>query len=376
MKKILPVFLAAISAFVAVVCLSGYHFIFKAFALNIKKGPITPSSDDAEKFSSRSIPNENPEPWQKSSSYNSIVLPEVILKELKKTRASSLIVIRNNEIIHEEYWKDHNASSVMNSFSMAKGILSLLVGCAIADGYLQSEHQLLSTIFQSYKKSKYGKHLTLYHLMTMQAGLDWKEEYHHPFSENSKQYFVEDLAEQAFKIECKEMPGRNYEYQSVAAQLLGMALRKATQKDLAAYLSEKIWKPLGMEFPAKWSIDKKGVEKAFCCIHATPRDFAKIGQLVLQNGNWKGKQIISEEYCKRMITPTKANDAFCFTIWADDENSLQYRFFYGFLGQFIIMIPEKQMVIVKTGFYNRLDEDEKKRPLQVKLFAEEFSKMM
>lgn len=376
MKKILPVFLAAISAFVAVVCLSGYHFIFKAFALNIKKGPITPSSDDAEKFSSRSIPNENPEPWQKSSSYNSIVLPEVILKELKKTRASSLIVIRNNEIIHEEYWKDHNASSVMNSFSMAKGILSLLVGCAIADGYLQSEYQLLSTIFPSYKKSKFGKHLTLYHLMTMQAGLDWKEEYHHPFSENSKQYFVEDLAEQAFKIECKEMPGRNYEYQSVAAQLLGMALRKATQKDLAAYLSEKIWKPLGMEFPAKWSIDKKGVEKAFCCIHATPRDFAKIGQLVLQNGNWKGKQIISEEYCKRMITPTKANDAFCFTIWADDEDSLQYRFFYGFLGQFIIMIPEKQMVIVKTGFYNRLDEDEKKRPLQVKLFAEEFSKMM
>lgn len=68
--------------------------------------------------------------------------------------------------------------------------------------------------------------------MTMQAGLDWKEEYHHPFSENSKQYFVEDLAQQAFETECKEMPGQHYEYQSVAAQLLGLALRKATQKIL------------------------------------------------------------------------------------------------------------------------------------------------
>ncbi|MEC3874421.1 serine hydrolase domain-containing protein [Chryseobacterium salviniae] len=376
MKKILTVFLAAISACVAVVYLSGYHFIFKAFALNIKKGPITPSVDDAEKFSSRSIPNENPETWKKSTLYNTHTIPEAILKELKKTRASSLLVIRNKEIIHEEYWKDHNASSLMNSFSMAKGILSMLVGCAIEDGYIQSEHQLLSSIFPSYKTSRYGKHLTLYHLMTMQAGLDWKEEYHHPFSENSKQYFVEDLAKQAFEIECKEMPGQKYEYQSVAAQLLGLALRKVTRKDLAAYLSEKIWKPLGMESPAKWSIDKKGVEKAFCCIHATPRDFAKIGQLVLQNGNWKGIPILSEEYCKRMLVPTKLNDAFGFTIWADDEDSLQYRFFYGFLGQFIIMIPEKQMIIVKTGFYNSLEVDKKKRPLQVKLFAEEFSKMM
>lgn len=337
---------------------------------------MTPSSDDAEKFSSRSIPNRNPEPWEKSSEYNLATLPDSILKELKKTRASSLIVIRDKKIIHEAYWKDHDSSSLMNSFSMAKGVLSLLVGCAIDDGYLQSEHQLLSSIFPLYKNSRYGKHLTLNHLMTMQAGLDWKEEYHHPFSENSKQYFVEDLAKQAFEIECIEMPGRNYEYQSVAAQLLGLALRKVTQKDLAAYLSEKIWKPLGMESPAKWSIDKKGVEKAFCCIHATPRDFAKIGQLVMQNGKWRGKQLINEDYCKRMQTPTKVNDAFCFTIWADDETPLKYRFFYGFLGQFIIMIPQKQMVIVKTGFYNRLDVDEKKRPLQVKLFAEEFSRII
>lgn len=376
MKKILSVFIAAISACIALIFISGYHFIFKAFALNIRKGPMTPSSDDAEIFSSRSIPNQNPEPWEKSPDYNSAELTEPILKELKKTRASSLVIIREKKLLYEEYWKDHDASSLMNSFSMAKGVLSLLVGCAIDDGYLQSEHQLLSSLFPSYKKSRYGRHITLNHLMTMQAGLDWKEEYHHPFSENSKQYFVEDLAKQVFETECKEMPGQNYEYQSAAAQLLGLALRKATQKDLATYLSEKIWKPLGMESPAKWSIDKKGVEKAFCCIHATSRDFAKIGQLVMQNGNWNGQQLISEAYCKRMLTPTKINDAFCFTIWADDETSLKYRFFYGFLGQFIIMIPDKQMVIVKTGFYNRLDVDEKKRPLQVKLFAEEFSRIM
>jgi CubicO group peptidase (beta-lactamase class C family) len=75
--------------------------------------------------------------------------------------------------------------------------------------------------------------------MTMQAGLDWEEEYHHPFAENSRQYFVDDLAAQAFGIDFKEMPGEKYEYQSVAAQLLGLALREATGKDLAAIFQKK-----------------------------------------------------------------------------------------------------------------------------------------
>jgi CubicO group peptidase (beta-lactamase class C family) len=263
----------------------------------------------------------------------------------------------------------------MNSFSMAKGILAILVGCAIDDGYLQSEEQLISSIFPQYKKSRYGKFLTFRHLMIMQAGLDWEEEYHHPFAPNSKQYFIDDLAEQTFSIELKEMPGEKYEYQSVSAQLLGLALKKATGTELATYLSDKLWKPLGMEFPAKWSTDEKDMEKAFCCIHATPRDFAKIGQLIIQNGNWEGRQIINKVYCQKLLTPTKANDAFCYTIWADDDSELKCRFFYGFLGQFIIMIPEKKMVIVKTGFYNRLEVDEKQRPLQVKLLVEELTEM-
>lgn len=376
MKKILSVFIAGTSALAAVIYLSGYGYIFKAIAINLKKGPTVPSIDDAEEFPFRAVPNLHPEPWKKSAAYNTNVLSETVLKELKKTRASSLVIIRNNELLHEQYWRDHQPSSLMNSFSMAKGILSLLTGCAIDDGFLESEDQLLSSVFPSYKNSRYGQFLTFRHLMTMQAGLDWKEEYHHPFAENSKQYFIEDLAEQAFGIEVKEMPGQKYEYQSVAAQLLGLALKKATGKEPASYLSEKLWKPLGMEFPAKWSTDEKGMEKAFCCIHATPRDFAKIGQLLLQNGTWNGKQLISKRYCEKLLTPTEVNDAFCFTVWADDESKVKCRFFYGFLGQFIIMISEKNMVIVKTGFYNRLDVDKKQRPVQVGLMIEELSALL
>ncbi|WP_223609344.1 serine hydrolase [Chryseobacterium sp. OSA05B] len=372
MKKLLSAVIAA-SAAAAIVYLSGYGYILNAIILNIKNGPFTPSIDDEEKFPSHSINTSNPEPWEKDIAYNEKKLSECLLTDLEKTRTSSILVIHNGKITHEQYWKDHSPSSLMNSFSMAKGILAILIGCAIDDGFLQSEDELISSVFPKYKNSHYGKYLTFRHLMTMQAGMDWEEEYHHPFSPNSKQYFIADLAQQAFGIDIKEMPGEKYEYQSVAAQLLGLALRKITGKELAVYLSEKIWKPLGMEFYAKWSTDDKEMEKAFCCIHATPRDFAKIGQLIIQQGNWKGRQIISQDYCKRLLTTTKANDAFCYAIWANDDSEPRCRFFYGFLGQFIIMVPEKNMVIVKTGFYNRLEVDRKQRPLQVKLIIDQLT---
>lgn len=371
MKKILASFIIGTSAAVTVIHLFGYGYIFKALAINLKKGPLTPSIDDAEKFPSHPVPTKDPKPWKKDKTYNSRILSERLIKDLEKTRTSSLIIIKDNKLIFEQYWKDHCTSSLMNSFSMAKGILSILVGCAINDGYLQSENQLISSVFPQYKNSRFGKFLTFRHLMTMQAGLDWKEEYHHPFAPNSKQYFIDDLAKQALETELKEMPGEKYEYQSGAAQLLGLALKKATGMELATYLSEKIWKPLGMEFPAKWSIDEKGMEKAFCCIHATARDFAKIGQLILQEGNWQGKQLINKDYCKRMLTPTSANDAYCYNIWADDDSPTTCRFFYGFLGQFIIIVPDKNIVIIKTGLYNRLEVDKKLRPKQVNILIEE-----
>lgn len=371
MKKILASFIIGTSAAVTVICLFGYEYIFKALAINLKKGPLTPSIDDAEKFPSHPVPTKDPKPWKKDKTYNNRILSERLIKDLEKTRTSSLIIIKDNKLIFEQYWKDHCTSSLMNSFSMAKGILSILVGCAIDDSYLQSENQLISSVFPQYKNSRFGKFLTFRHLMTMQAGLDWKEEYHHPFAPNSKQYFIDDLAKQALETELKEMPGEKYEYQSGAAQLLGLALKKATGMELATYLSEKIWKPLGMEFPAKWSIDEKGMEKAFCCIHATARDFAKIGQLILQEGNWQGKQLINKDYCKRMLTPTSANDAYCYNIWADDDSPTTCRFFYGFLGQFIIIVPDKNIVIIKTGLYNRLEVDKKLRPKQVNVLIEE-----
>lgn len=371
MKKIFTGIVATSSLIISAIYIFGYGYIFKALRINLHKGPITPSTDDEEKFPSHTINNFKPQSWKKPPEYNSLQLSEKLENELKKTRASSLLIIKNHQLVYEKYWKKHDQHSLINSFSMTKGFLSILTGFAIDDGFLESENQLISTLFPEYINSKFGKHLTFKHLMTMQAGFDWDEEYRHPFAENSKQYFIDDLCQQVFETDFRENPGQRYEYQSVSAQLLGMALTRATKQTLSSYISEKIWKPLGMESFGKWTIDAEGMEKAFCCLHATPRDLAKIGQFVMQKGQWNGEQLLNENYCERMLTPTLLNDAFCYTIWAGHYFGLQYRFFYGFLGQFIIMIPDKNIVIVKTGFYNKLEVDDKKRPFQVKILIDE-----
>ena len=244
----------------------GFGFLWKALKSNVSEGSAVPSINDVEKFPKKIINHSLPKPWRVHCNVNQQILSPQLLEELTRTNVASILVVQNQEIIYEKYYKGYQKQSLTNSFSMAKGILSLLVGCAIDDGFLSSEEEKVSKYIKKYNENQFGKHLTFKNLMTMESGLDWSEEYRHPFAENSKQYFLDDLNEQALAVEFKKMPGLEYEYQSVAAQILGLALRKAINMDLSEYLSRKLWIPLGMQSPAFWSTDRRGMEKAFCCI--------------------------------------------------------------------------------------------------------------
>ena len=137
---------------------------------------------------------------------------------------------------------------------------------------------------------------------------------------------------------------------------MGLILEKVTGKPLSEYASEKLWKPLGAEHPAKWSTDKKnGHTKSYCCFNSNARDFARIGQLMLDSGKWKGSEIISPDYYQKSITACAIND--------ENGSSCSYYgyqwwlvpykpgVFYarGILGQYIIIIPEKHIVVVRLG---------------------------
>lgn len=371
MKKF-KILLAIIAGIIAVTYLLDYDYLFKGFAKTYLRGENSATIDDGTLFPSHTVIAGKARPWQKDSLYNVKKLPATLQEDLKKTKTASLVIIKNGKLLHEEYWDGYTPNSQTNSFSMAKGIMVLLYGKAIDDGKIISPDQPFSDFYENYKNVEYGSKLTLENLAKMEAGLNWNEDYKNPFSPNAKAYYGNSLAEAVFLKGFKNEPGSKFEYQSGATQLLGFAVRKAVNQPIASYLSAKIWKPLGMEHNAGWTTDGNGMEKTFCCIQSNARDYAKIGQMMLDNGKVDSLQLFKPEFLKRITTPTKlSNGAYGMGIWTNEDAKYQHYYFWGMLGQYIIVVPEKQLVIVRTGSYDEQPKDAKGRPLQVDFLVNE-----
>src|SRR5690606_4883547 len=123
-------------------------------------------------------------------------------------------------------------------------------------------------------------------------GLDWQESGKNPLSENAESYYGSDLYHLSTHQKRITEPNRIFLYQSGNSQLLGFVVEKATGKSLSEYMHEKIWSQIGTDHDAYWSLDKEnGDEKSFCCFYATSRDFARLGRLISNSGNWDGKQL-------------------------------------------------------------------------------------
>lgn len=374
MKKFLKGFAIVLASVIVLAYIFGYDYLFKGVAKTYLRGETSAAIDDGKLFDSRDIRTSTPQPWALDSLYNQQKLPSTVVDNLEKTNTASLLIIKKGKLLHEEYWNGYQQERKTNSFSMAKGITVMLLGKAIEDKKIKNINQKYADFYTNYGNLNFGKHLTLKHLATMEAGLNWDENYKNPFKPNAKAYYGNSLAKAVFLRSLKEEPGKKFEYQSGATQLLGFAVRQAVEEPLATYLSEKFWIPLGMESNAYWSTDQNGMEKTFCCIHGIARDYAKIGEMMRNNGKHNGKQILDSAFIQKMITPTKAsNETYGMGIWINYDNPIKYYFFLGLQGQYIIVIPEKEMVIVKTGSYKEMTFNDKGRPDQVKFLVNELS---
>ena len=374
-EKTLKGILVAIAALIALAYTFGYDYLFKGIRETYLRGETGSSVDDGTYFKSHTIAKGNSIPWVKDSLYNKKTLPKDLVEDLKRSKTASFLIIKNGKLVHEEYWDRYNQTSKTNSFSMAKAITVMLVGKAIEQKKIKSIDEKFADFFQNYNNVEFGKYLTLANLAEMEAGLKWDEDYNNPFLPNAKAYYGKSLEEAVFLRGFKEKPGTKFEYQSGSTQLLGFALRKTINKTIAEYASENLWQPLGMEQNAEWNTDDFGMEKTFCCINSNARDFAKLGQLFLNNGEFDGKQILSSNFIEEMRTPTKlSKEAYGMGLWINNDAPTKHYYFRGLYGQYIIVIPEKQMVIVRTGMDKRETFDEKNRPVQVAFYVNEVVK--
>lgn len=350
-------------------------------------------ANDYKKFPNRTV--EKPaEPFQfvEATGDNSLRMPrEVTIKGKKYTFEEALensktvayLVIRNDSILYEKYFNKYDEASVVPSFSVAKSFVSALLGIAIDEGYIKSVDEPITNYLTDLDKDKFGN-ITIEHVLNMRSGIAFNEGYFNPFGDVAKYYYGRNLKKYINKQDIKQAPNQSFDYISLNTQILSLIIERATGKTIDAYLEEKIWQPLGMEYDATWSIDSKknGTAKAFCCINARARDFAKFGRLYLNNGNWNGKQIVSADWVRRSTVFEKNVNNFIYSYqwWhtvdyeiltdttvingphrinpgKDDKgNEVQYLAqpsgdFYaeGVLGQFVYVYPDKNMIIVRLG---------------------------
>jgi len=356
LRKILYVFLFIILLLNAAILISGKTYIYKGIAYTYLQGRTGPDIEDFKKFPAREIKTGQPQPWPVGFNYNNQQIPQNSLTTLEELETIAFLVIKDDSLRYEKYFDGFEQASVTNSFSMAKTITSILTGIAIDEGKIKSVEQPVGDFLPQFKTGK-NANLKIKHLLTMSSGMDFDEDYVSPFAYPAGAYYGSDLEKLTYKYKLIKEPGKIFEYLSGNTSLLGFILEKATGMTLSDYASEKLWKPLGAEHPAYWSLDKEnGHEKSYCCFNSNARDFARFGQLFLNGGKWNGNQIIAEDYVKKSIEPAKLTDVngepnkcYGYSWWLMNYKGQDIYYERGILGQYIIVIPKEKMVIVRLG---------------------------
>lgn len=315
-----------------------------------------PGIYDLKLFPYNTVENGTPQPYKYDKNYNKAVIDEEKYKIFEELDAVSYLVTKNGKLIYEEYWDGSTDSTHSNIFSCTKSIIGLLIGIAIDKGYITTENDFASKYIPEWDKS-YDP-ITIKDLLTMSSGLYWNEGYAAMFSPTTELYYGEDLKNQVLSSEVVKRPGQYHYYSSATTSILGIILQNATNMTVSEFASKYLWSQIGAEHDAYWSKDKEdGIEKAYCCFYSNARDLARIGQLINNDGNWNGKQIISKEYLEKCLTPASylidENDSkvdyYGYQWWLLRYRGLDIKYARGIYGQYIISIPEKDIVIVRLG---------------------------
>ena len=278
-----------------------------------------------------------------------------------------VLIIHNDSIVYERYWGDFTANRLATIFSVSKSITSLLCGIAVDEGYIHSiKDPVTNYLPELKKKDPMWQKLTILHLLNMWSGLDFDDTYEFTKLKDLKMInamarlnYGRNIMKQIRGLKFRCEPGTQRRYESMTSAILGVVIERATGKRFADYLSEKVWKPLGMESAALINIDSRRHDMAHCFggITTNLKDLAKIGLLYLNNGMWDGKRIVSEAWIHRVSEYDASNRGYHFNWYNlsyEGFPKAEYPGYYAFgiCAQTLYVNPHKNLVMVRMGATN------------------------
>ena len=342
----------------AFILITGRTYMYKGLKETYLIGRSGPSIYDSLVFDSRKIEGSGEQDnWLREDSSKPLSVKQI--QSLTEVESTSFLLIQHGKVVAEHYFDNHTKKTLSNSFSGSKSVVGLLIGIAVDKGMIKSLDEPISR-YLDFIAAK-DSNVTIRHLLGMTSDIDWSESGSNPLSDNAEAYYGSDLLSIMKKQPFKGGPNKVFDYASGNSQLLGFILEKATGQKVADFMSENLWKKINAETDALWSLDsEEGMEKAFCCLYSTTRDYARLGQLILNNGTWGGDTIISSAMLTEITTNyeldgNKQNHRYGLHYWILNDPAHKIIYARGIKGQYIISIPDLDVVIVRTG-HKRLDK--------------------
>ena len=282
---------------------------------------------------------------------------------LQSNDTIAFLIIKDDALVYERYYQGHSQSSLSQSFSMAKSFTSALVGMAIDDGLIASVDQPVTDFIPELAKAGF-EDVTIRHILTMMSGSNYVEN-DNPFGIHVILNYTPNLEREILGFGMERTPGEHWRYKSGDNALLALILDRALgQKTITDYTQERLWTPLGMQYDGMWTLDHEGdgLEKTWCCLAATARDFAKLGRLYLNDGNWGGRQLLSPDWIRQSTQVGGVPE----TDWPDDFRAVGWRN-YGYQwwllsdeegdymasgkdGQYLYVNPSRNVIILRLGW--------------------------
>ena len=355
-QKAIVTLLCILLAAILIAIATGNSFLITAVERVYLQGNTTANINDHTAFYTRAIKTSDPKPLPNSKNYNKKALTPEFNAYLEEFDAAAYLVIEDGEVVNEHYFNGYTDRSKTNSFSMAKTVLTMMVGAAIESGYIDSLEQKLTDFLPEFKSDPLAKNATIGNLSLMNSGYEWTEHYYSALSPTVELLYGPDIEDFLLKGKFTAEPGSFWEYSSASTQLLGIVLKRAleqngVQSTLSEYLSDTIWQPLNMNDDALWHTDDSDLELVFCCLNTNARNYAKLGLLMLNQGKWNNTQVIPADFINKMIQPL-GQPYYGYSTWLNLDKQPPHYMFSGHLGQFIVVVPEHNMVVVRLGERN------------------------
>lgn len=352
-----------------------YFDDFKSMiSLVIRSQNTKASIDDYKFFDNVEIKkSSSPFEWPKHKLYNQIGSSKTLDSVHKKNETVAFLVIKNDSIIKEDYFLGYDENSMTNSFSISKSIISFLFLKSIEEGTIPSLNSKLTDYFPAFNENN-GSNVTLSDLSTMSSGLEWEENYKDLMGITAQAYVTKDLNKLMMGSKFSGISGDKFKYLSGNTQLLAMAIEKANNSTIQELTYRWLWNPMGAKNDAIWMIDskEKNMTKAYCCLSSNAKDFAKVGLVYKNFGKINEQKLIDSSFISMSIKPRfNSNPIYGYGIWIGKQNNIDFFSLRGHQGQYVIVIPKENAIIVRLGKRKSRGSDLNNHPSDFNLYITE-----